>query len=147
MRDIKSNTQLIGYFTAGLRQQGYKATTQRRAVFETLLRYGSTTNSLLANRLQGRLDRATTYRIITLFETLGFVTRSWNGFKSTIELSDAFVAHHHHATCTHCGGTQRVESSEVEQALIHVTDSLAFTMTEHSLELRGLCQQCQIKPL
>jgi Fe2+ or Zn2+ uptake regulation protein len=71
------------------------------------------------------------------------VDRVWNGFKSRIELSDAFSPHHHHFTCVSCASTVGVESDEIETALQKLENSNGFSLTHHSIELRGFCENCK----
>lgn len=140
---MNNAAQLVQYFKNGLHDKGYKATPQRVKVFEALLQEGSTTNVMLADRLLDSVDRATTYRTIELLESLGLITRIWNGWKSSIELSDAFVAHHHHATCKQCGKTLRIESAQLEEVLSAIAATLSFDMKDHILELSGYCSECR----
>ena len=86
-----------------LKSNGSSLTAPREAVFLTLLDQEPQTLSDIAKRLTGKVDRASVYRTIDLFEKLGIITRLQLGWKYKLELSDHFAAHHHHMTCTNCG--------------------------------------------
>ncbi|SNU01400.1 zinc uptake regulator, Fur family [Ruaniaceae bacterium KH17] len=50
--------------------------------------------------------------------------------------------HHHHLLCRACGRTAELSEDEVDEWLRAVTTRHGFTMTNHSLELVGLCTDC-----
>lgn len=50
--------------------------------------------------------------------------------------------HHHHLLCRVCGRTAELSEGEVDEWLRAVTTRHGFTMTNHSLELVGLCTDC-----
>jgi len=135
----------IDKFKNGLRNAGLKYTPQRGLILSTLLAHGSLSNAEVANAVAGKVDRATVYRILAVFEDLKLIHRIWDGWKSKVELSDKFVAHHHHASCRECGQVLRIESDTLEKTLQGVVSQLLFTMDDHTVELRGLCQKCNKK--
>lgn len=132
----------IDKFKDGLRNAGLKYTPQRGLILSTLLERGSLSNTEVASAVEGKVDRATVYRILAVFEDLKLTKRIWNGWKSKVELSDTFVAHHHHANCRNCGQILRIESNVLEKTLHILASQLSFTMEEHTVELKGLCQKC-----
>lgn len=137
MQQIREN------FHGALKKHGLKNTPQRNHVLDVLLENGALSSAEVADKLKGTVDRATVYRIIALYENMHLVTRLWNGWKSSLELSEQFVAHHHHATCTKCGTTLRVESNSLEEVLSKLADDLDFSIKSHIVELSGYCQQCR----
>src|SRR5437868_2920376 len=88
-----------------LKNGGASLTKPRRAVFDLLLGQEPQSMQVLIKRADGKLDRATVYRTVDLFERPGIVHRLNIGWKYKIELSDVFVGHHHHFHCTNCGKT------------------------------------------
>lgn len=130
-------------FKSGLKNAGLKYTPQRGLILGALFAKGSLTNAEIAMAVEGRVDRATVYRTLAVFEDLKLIKRIWTGWKSKVELSDAFVAHHHHASCRVCGQILRIESESLEKALRLIADQLSLTMEDHTVELRGLCQNCK----
>jgi Fe2+ or Zn2+ uptake regulation protein len=126
-----------------LKEAGHSITKRRRAVFEQLQTNSPTGIGELARTLDTQLDRATTYRIIELFEKLGIVNRLQRGFKQQVELSEIFAPHHHHASCQHCGKTIDINSTELEATLSRLSRENNFLAVSHSVELLGYCQDCQ----
>ena len=127
-----------------LKKNGSSLTKPRKLVFDLLLDREPQTMQVLVHRAAGRVDRATIYRTIELFEELGIVHRLNIGWKYKIELSDMFVGHHHHFYCTNCHKTYNLEPSSMLETMI---DSLVskdgFAPRGHQLEIYGLCENCR----
>lgn len=97
-------------------------------------------------RLLPRHDQVTVYRNMDLFERLGIITRLRLGRQTKIELSDLFRHHHHHFTCNRCGKVVDLpEDPLVERHIRWLAAHSRFKATDHTLEIRGLCQDCQGK--
>ena len=82
-------------------------------------------------------------RTLHLFESIGVTHRVWNGFKSAVELSEAFSPHHHHFTCVACARVTSLGSERIEQALAETASGLGVSITSHVIELNGVCRDCQ----
>lgn len=135
---------MIGVLSESLKSNGFSLTKARKAVFLALLDKEPQTMAELSNAVAKNVDRASVYRIVSLFERLGIVERLQIGWKYKIELSDTFAAHHHHITCTNCGKTQIFEETSVlEFELKQIAQEAGYTETGHQLEVRGLCENCQ----
>ncbi len=120
----------------------HSVTKPRVKIFEALLAIDHPiTTTQLATQLH-EVDKVSIYRTIDLFEKVGIVQRVWSGFKSSIELSEAFSPHHHHFTCIICAETTSVNSSKLENNLHELEVNEGFKLTQHSIELRGHCQKC-----
>lgn len=127
-----------------LQASGYSITDQRKAVFLALLGGSPLSMQQLSSTVSPTVNRASTYRIIELFEKLGIVHRLQLGWKYKIELSDDYIAHHHHMTCTTCGTVYEFEeNSMIELELKQVTMERNFAMQHHQLEIRGICASCR----
>lgn len=127
-----------------LKSKGYSLTTTRKAIFDLLFEQEPQGMQVLVNRASRVADRATVYRTIELFEKLGIVHRLNIGWKYKIELSDVFHNHHHHFYCTSCHKTFSINPNPMLETMI---DSAAaqsgFSPRGHSLEIQGLCSNCQ----
>src|SRR5687767_10640963 len=86
-----------------LQSQGYSLTKTRQHVFNALADSDTLSMSQLTGKLRQKMDRASVYRTVELFEKLGIINRLQIGWKYKLELSEAFAGHHHHATCMECG--------------------------------------------
>lgn len=127
-----------------LKANGHSLTKPRETVFLALLDKEPQTIAELADSIHTKVDRASVYRIITLFEKLEIVDRLQLGWKYKIELRDSFAAHHHHITCIRCGRVQSFEESQIIAfELKQLADEAGFKEVGHHLELRGICEKCQ----
>lgn len=127
-----------------LREHGYSMTRPRYVVFEVLENKEAMTMAELVENCQGRLDRATVYRTVTLFEELDIIVRVQIGWKYRLELSDRFSHHHHHLTCNTCGRVLSLtEDVELESRLHALAQLYHFKPSDHQIEIRGLCRNCQ----
>lgn len=131
-------------FIRTLKEAGFSVTKPREIVFSALRAGKPRSMRELTLDLSSVIDRASIYRTVDLFEKLGIVVRVTSGWKYKIELSDAFLPHHHHLTCTSCG---RIVSFDEPVALDRLISTAAaehgFVPKDHSLEITGLCPQCQ----
>ncbi len=131
-------------FIAVLKNSGNSVTKTRSLVFKALLEKEPQSMGELHHALKNKLDRASLYRTIELFERLGIVQRLQIGWKYKIELSDTYNYHHHHITCSRCAMTIPVrEDLTLEASIKSLATEYGFTGISHQLEIRGICQNCQ----
>jgi len=127
-----------------LKKNGSSLTKTRRVVFDLLLDQEPQSMQVLAQRAVDKVDRATVYRTVELFEELGIVHRLNIGWKYKIELSDIFQGHHHHFYCTNCGKTYTLPANAMLETMINsVAAKESFAPRGHTLETYGLCANCQ----
>lgn len=127
-----------------LKSHSYSITDARYIVFAALEDKEAMTMAELVAACGQKLDRATVYRTVTLFEKLGIVRRLQIGWKYKLELTDDFSHHHHHLTCSKCGQvTSLSEDIDLEERLKELTDIYKFKPSDHQIEIRGLCHACQ----
>jgi len=127
-----------------LRQHEHSVTKARQVVFNALADSGPLTMAQLTNKVRAHIDRTSVYRTVDLFEKLGIINRLQIGWKYKLELSDLFTEHHHHATCMQCGSVISLEEDEsLETGIQHLAASADFTISSHTLEIRGICSSCK----
>ena len=86
---------------------------------------------------------ATVYRVLTQFEAAGLVTRhNFAPDHSVFELSHA--EHHDHLVCVKCGLVEEFFDEIIEQRQINVAEQVGFKMTDHALNIYGLCKECKV---
>jgi Fur family ferric uptake transcriptional regulator len=92
--------------------------------------------ALLANGEE--IGLATVYRVLTQFEDAGLVVRhNFEGGHSIFEV--ASEDHHDHLVCVKCGHVEEFHDDEIEARQKIVSDRLGFELTDHSLNLYGMC--------
>lgn len=84
---------------------------------------------------------ATVYRVLTQFETAGLVQRHYfEGGFSVFELSQG--VHHDHLVCVRCGLVDEFVDEVIEQRQRIIAERARFKMTNHALNIYGLCPKC-----
>jgi Fe2+ or Zn2+ uptake regulation protein len=129
-----------------LDRAGHRLTGPRRDVAELVsARDGHFTAAQLVEDAQRRgIGRATVFRALDLFSSLGLVER--------VDLpggDHAYVAcepvHHHHAICTGCGRSLDVDDAGLAAVLGEIGRRSGFRVTAHRLEIFGLCAACDAR--
>ena len=133
-----------GHLVDALDRAGHRLTGPRRTVAELVAaRDGHfTAADLVEDARDHGIGRATVFRSIELFTSLGLVER--------VDLpggEHAYVAcetaHHHHAICTSCGRSFDVDDAGLSDVLARMGSRSGFKVTAHRLEIFGLCAACQ----
>lgn len=85
---------------------------------------------------------ATVYRVLTQFEDAGLVTRHhFEGGHSVFELAQEM--HHDHMVCVKCGRVEEFSDTEIEARQEEIAVRLGFELTDHDLNMYGLCPDCR----
>lgn len=134
----------VSLLKAYLKDRSYSFTGVRRTVFEVFALHDALTMVELIDKVGAAADRASVYRTVQLFEALEIVHRLQIGWKYKLELSDAFISHHHHLTCLNCGKVIPLdEDRALEKELAKLARLNNFEATGHQLEIRGYCSDCK----
>jgi len=142
--------ELLNDFKILLKKNNLKFTIQREVILETL--YNSdehlTPESLhqLIQKKYPNLNTgiATVYRTLALLEGSSVVTSlSFGANGKKYELG---AKHHHdHLICTKCGNITEFVDEEIEKRQHEITKELEFKMSDHSMQIYGICKNCQNK--
>ncbi len=85
---------------------------------------------------------ATVYRVLTQFEESKLVVRHhFSDNHSVFELDTGF--HHDHLVCVECGDVKEFTDALIEKRQCKVAEKAGFAMTDHSLNIYGVCHPCQ----
>ena len=132
----------------GLKDAGLKITAPRLKILQLLestsVRHVSAEDVyklLLENGEE--IGLATVYRVLTQFEDAGLVARHhFEGGHSVFELSPD--QHHDHIVCVKCGRVEEFNDVEIERRQRMIAESLGFELTDHDLNMYGLCPACRL---
>ena len=125
-----------------------KFTIQREVILETL--YNSDehlTPESLHHLIQEKFPDlktgiATVYRTLALLEDSNMVTSlSFGAQGKKYELGAK--EHHDHMICTSCGDITEFVDKEIESRQHAIADQLGFKMSDHSMQIYGICKNCQ----
>lgn len=87
---------------------------------------------------------ATVYRVLTQFEEAGLVVRHhFEGDQSVFELNHG--EHHDHLVCVTCGRVEEFVDHVIEKRQREIAKKAGYTITDHSLNIYGVCADCQKK--
>ena len=140
--------QLLNDFKLLLKKNNLKFTIQREVILETL--YNSDehlTPEGLHHLIQEKepdlkTGIATVYRTLALLEESNVVTSlSFGAQGKKYELGAK--EHHDHLICTECGKITEFVDDEIERRQHAITDELGFKMSDHSMQIYGICAECQ----
>ena len=85
---------------------------------------------------------ATVYRVLTQFEEAGLVNRHhFEGGQSVFELD--LGMHHDHLVCVKCGRVEEFVDEEIERRQEEIAKQAGYVITDHSLNIYGICKKCQ----
>ncbi len=142
--------QLLIDFKTLLKENSLKFTIQREVILETL--YNSDehlTPESLHHLIQNdfpdlKTGIATVYRTLALLEESNMVTSlSFGAQGKKYELGAK--EHHDHMICTECGNITEFVDEEIENRQHKIAEKLGFKMSDHSMQIYGICKNCQIK--
>ena len=139
---------LLEEFKGLLKKNGEKFTIQREVILETL--YNSDehlTPEALHQLIQKQHPElktgiATVYRTLSRLEDSEMVTSlsfGAQGKKYELGAKD----HHDHMICTECGNITEFVDEAIEERQHKIADKFGFDMKDHSMQIYGVCQNCQ----
>ena len=137
--------------TIDLKEQGLTETTPRLAVLKTM--EANLNEHMSAEDIYRYLfeqDQAhpmsTVYRVLAQFEQAGIVERhsfDADRNKQVYELKDS--EHHDHMICIKCRSVHEFLDPHIESRQIEIAKGLGFELTDHSLNMYGICANCAEK--
>lgn len=142
--------QLLNDFKSLLKKNSLKFTIQREVILETL--YNSDEHlapESLHHLIQEKFPDlntgiATVYRTLSLLEDSNMVTSlSFGAQGKKYELGAK--NHHDHLICTECGNITEFVDDQIEDRQHHIANELGFKMKDHSMQIYGICKNCQQK--
>lgn len=144
----------INLIKGKLQKEGYKLTTQRRAILKTIVDNREDHLSCdevynIVKKEYPDLGIATVYRTLQLFEKLNIVYKlNFDDGCSRYELSAGTENHHHHhLICLNCGKVQEVKLDLLEALEEEIESEGQFTIVDHNVKFYGYCSECKNKSL
>lgn len=130
-----------------LKKAGLKATTPRLRILkllETATLHHMTAEEIYRAVLAAGEDigLATVYRVLTQFEAAGLVKRHrFSDEQSVFELNQGI--HHDHLVCVKCGSVAEFVDDIIEARQREIARKAGYEMTDHSLNIYGICRNCK----
>lgn len=132
---------------AKVKLTGIKLTKQREAicqVFFAAVGHLSAEDILhKARALDPQVSLATVYRTLKILQENGLVTS--HNFQDDQALFEPRFddEHHDHLICTECGKIVEFMNLEMEKLQLSIAKAHGFSITDHKMEIYGLCDICQ----
>ena len=133
-------------FAEFLSRAGLKSTRQRERIVRSFFAAGRHTSAEeLYHQIRAQdpgIGLVTVYRTLKLLRQAGMATeRAFGDGYARFDPNPADWTHHH-LICTRCGAVREFQDKELRVLGRKVARTLGFTITEHKLELYGLCREC-----
>ena len=131
-----------------LLRHGLKASRQRDVIADVFFRAPGhlRVDELLqeVRKIDPKVSQATVYRTMKLLTECGLAAaRNFFDGQTRYERSDARGEHHDHLICTHCGRIVEFCDERIEDLQDRVAQEHGFVVTQHKMELYGLCDDCR----
>jgi Fur family ferric uptake transcriptional regulator len=145
-RAVRGRRRPASSLLDALERAGVRITAPRRAVADVMAAHdGHFTAAELeadARATHPGLGRATVFRTLDLFASLGLVERvDLPGGEHAYVVCEG--VHHHHAICTGCGRSLDVDDLGLGEVLARIAARSGFRVTDHRLEIFGRCAECE----
>lgn len=130
-----------------LKLNGYKVTSQRKAILDVLIknkgRFMSAENihSKTVNN-HPKLNLTTIYRNLEILASINLIHKIHRQEGISQYGVICTNSHHHHIICKKCGRTEVIDFCPLQQYM-NLAKKKNFTLTEHKIELYGYCNKCK----
>jgi Fur family ferric uptake transcriptional regulator len=129
-------------------KHGLKASRQRETIVDVFLETQGhlRVDELLARvrAVDPRVSQATVYRTMKLLTDCGLAeSRNFGDGQTRYERRDRGRGHHDHLICTECGAIVEFVDDGIERLQDKVAREYGFKVTEHKMELYGVCKSWQ----
>ena len=140
MLNLDTNQRIVD----ALRKQGYKATPQRIAIAQTVLRSQNHPSAETIHaevlRLHPTVSLSTVYNTLHILRDMNFLNElTLNGTTRY----DPNVSLHINMICQHCGKVIDVEDPSLEESITNIAKKRGFKITGQRVDVYGICKPCQ----
>lgn len=133
-----------------LKEEGYKLTTQRRAILDSIV--NNRGNHLSSEEIYDivklkypEIGLATVYRTLQLLEQINVISKvNFDDGCSRYELNtNSKDHHHHHLICLGCGKVIEVKLDLLENLEHEIEKEGKFKIVDHNVKFFGYCSECK----
>lgn len=136
-------------FSTFLKDRGLSFTRQRKLVLDQVFRNHSHFEAeeivALLRKRDLRVSRATVYRTLTLLEDCDLIRKVDIGHDHSHYEHVLGHEHHEHLYCDKCGKLLEVYDPILEERIKNIAESNKFTITSHTVQIFGICKDCNRK--
>lgn len=133
---------------AELSKKKCRITLQRKLFLQILVDHQSvllTAEELLklSQQITPDINATTVYRNLELLDSLNLLFSTHKDKTTTAYKLICSDHHHHHLICIKCGKMAAIHYCPISPELSALVKNEAFVLTDHNLELYGICKDCQ----
>ncbi|RXK11915.1 transcriptional repressor [Halarcobacter mediterraneus] len=147
---MTESSEVIDELKKIVKQKGLKYTEQREVVLNVLLHAEDHLtaeeiyNLIKSENPDSNIGIATVYRALSFLEEVNLIASINFGVDGKKYESNK-KEHHDHLICTSCGKIIEFVDNEIEKRQEKIAKKNKFKITSHSMQLYGICPDCQNK--
>lgn len=147
---MKKNDEAIDDLKIVLKNKGMKYTEQRAIILQILLNVDEHLNAeevleiVKEKHPEQKIGIATIYRTLNFLEEVNLISSISFG-KDGKKFEGNTAKHHDHIICTQCGKIVEFFDDQIEKKQEEIANAKGFKITDHNMQIFGICTPCQEK--
>ncbi|HFU75103.1 MAG TPA: transcriptional repressor [Arcobacter sp.] len=142
------NNEIISQLKAIIKSKGMKYTEQRAVILQILIDLDDHLSAEEVHEIVKREHPEHNIGIATIYRTLNFLEEvelisSISFGKDGKKYEGNNKKHHDHFICTECGNITEFTDEIIEKRQEKIAGDLGFKITDHTLQIYGICSKCQ----
>lgn len=131
-----------------LKLSGIKITPHKIEILDLFAEHGHMDATQIVKLLDSKsidISLATVYRILSSFEANQLIRKHNFGNDQAIYELNRDNEHHDHLICLRCGQVIEFVNQQIEDLQALIAEQNQFKVSNHTLNIYGLCQECDSK--
>ncbi len=133
-------------FSNFLKTKGLSSTRQRKVILDEVFRnhdhFEADEIVETLRKRMSRVSRATVYRTLAHLEACNLIRKVDLGHGHSHYEHTLGHRHHEHLYCDRCGNLTEFNDPVLEDRIEKIAESHGFTITNHTVQIFGICKTC-----